>query len=337
MDNKMVTIYDIAKKVGCASSTVSRALNGTRNVNPILKAQIVKTAKEMGYIANVTARNLNSSQSWSIGIIYHESLELGLEHQHFGAILQAFKTSVENEGYDITFVSRRTGNQVQTYLEWCKSRRIAGVLIVTVDHRDEQLVELIESDIPVVSVNKVDLECSTIISDNEVGTQLAMDHLFSNGLKRIAHISLPLSSFSGKERRETYQRIMSKHNFDHMITIANNYEYQDGYESAKKIVNDFSTIPEGIFVGSDMLAIGAIDALKDLGYAVPEDIEVIGFDNIELSKYVTPALTTINQNKHQIGVEAARVLISFISGINKKTNDLLVKVPVTLINRKSTK
>ncbi len=330
----MATIYDIAKAVGCNSSTVSRALNGTRRVNPELKEKILKVAKEMNYVTNVTARNLISNQSYSIGIIYHESLEIGLEHQHFGAILQSFKTYVEKEGYDITFVSRKIGKQSQTYLEWCKSRKIAGVLIVTVDHRDEQLVELIESDIPVVSVNKVDLDCSTIISDNISGTEKVMDYFFTKNIKDVAHISLPSTSYSGKERRETYLKYMEQNNS--MLVFSDGYSYENGYEAMNKLLKQCDVLPKGIYVATDMLAIGAINALLKAGYNIPYDIEVIGFDNVEMSKYITPSLTTVNQNQHEIGKEAAQVLISFIVDKEKKRNDLLIKIPVQLIQRDST-
>ncbi len=334
----MVTIYDIAKKVGCASSTVSRALNGTRPVNPELKNKIEKTAKEMGYVANITARNLISKESWTIGIIYHESLELGLEHQHFGAILQSFKTFVEKDGYDITFVSRKMGNQDQTYLQWCKSRRIVGVLIVTVDHQDDQLIEIINSDIPIVSVNKVDLSCSTIISDNVFGTNLAMEHFLKKGLKNIAHISMPKESFAGGERRDTYSNFIkenSLNSIDSLLIYANGYEFKDGYDATIKLIKSLNYLPEGFYIGSDMLAIGAISALKDLGYNVPNDTKVIGFDDIELSKYITPPLTTIRQDKKKIGEEAAKLLISYISGKENKRDKLIIKIPVNLIIRDS--
>lgn len=335
----MVTIYDIAKKVGCASSTVSRALNSTRHVSPPLKREIERVAKELGYVANVTARNLISNESRSIGVIYHESLEIGLEHQHFGGILQSFKTYVEQMGYEITFVSRKAGMRELTYLEWCKSRRIVGILIVTIDDKDEQLIELIESDIPVVSVNKVDLNCPAIISNNEQGTLMAMEYFLQNNKKRIAHISLPESSFSGKERCETYKKFMYEqfHEKNEPIVItASNYKYEDGYDAGMKLIKNYNSLPEALYAGSDMLAIGAIRALIDSGYKVPEDIEVIGFDDIEIARYITPALTTIAQDKYRIGVEAGKLLISFITEEEEKQKNLVLRIPVSLIVRDST-
>ena len=335
----MVTIYDIAKKVGCASSTVSRALNSTRHVSPPLKREIERVAKELGYVANVTARNLISNESRSIGVIYHESLEIGLEHQHFGGILQSFKTYVEQMGFEITFVSRKAGMRELTYLEWCKSRRIVGILIVTIDDKDEQLIELIESDIPVVSVNKVDLNCPAIISDNEQGTLMAMEYLFRNEQKRSAHISLPESSFSGNERCEAYKKFLLENassKSEPLIIPTSNYKYEDGYNAAIQLMKNYTPLPEALYAGSDMLAIGAIRALIDSGHRVPEDIEVIGFDDIEISRYITPALTTIAQNKHKIGVEAGKLLISFITEEKEKQKNLVLRIPVSLIVRDST-
>ncbi len=335
----MATIYDIAKKVGCDSSTVSRALNGTRKVNPELKAKILKTAEEMNYVTNVAARNLIMNQSWNIGIIYHESLELGLEHQHFGGILQGFKVEVESKGYDITFVSRRIGEKKQTYLEWCKSRKIDGVLIVTIDDKDDQLINLINGNIPVVSVNKVDLNCATVVSDNIQGTNYVMEYFKKNSTTNIGHISLPLESFAGTERRETYIKYMKQWNSfsSDLIVVSEGYEYIDGYNATKKLFEQCDTRPDGIYVATDMLALGALSFIKDMGYNVPEDVEIIGFDDLELAKYVTPSLTTIAQNQHLIGKTAGEILVSHIDDKKLKKNDLLLKIPVKLIERNSTK
>ncbi len=334
----MATIYDIAKKVGCNSSTVSRALNGTRHVNPELKEQILHAAKELNYVTNIMARNLISNQSYSIGIIYHESLELGLEHQFFGGILQGFKNYVEREGYDITFVSRKIGKQPQTYLEWCLSRKIGGVLIVTVDYKDEHLIELIKSDIPVVSVNKVDLNCAAIISDNTEGTKLVMDHFKKRGITTVGHISLPKSSYSGSERRETYTNYMKQWETykKDLIVFSKGYEAKEGYEATKELLTKAENIPKGLYVATDMLAVGAIAAIRELGYEVPEDIEVVGFDDVELAKHITPSLTTVFQDKHEIGSEAGKLLISSIQEKKPPKPNLLIKIPVKLIERSST-
>lgn len=149
----MTTIYDIARKVGCASSTVSKALNNSKEVSDKRKAEILAVAKELGYVPNSSARRLATKNSWSIGILFSEDLNIGLEHHFFSGILQAFKTYVEDLGYEVTFVSKKVGTQELTYLEWCKYKDIDGILIVTVDVNDENLNELRQSGIPIVSVD----------------------------------------------------------------------------------------------------------------------------------------------------------------------------------------
>ena len=107
----MVTICDIAKKVGCASSTVSKALNNSKEVSEKKKIEILAVAKEMGYVPNASARSLATKNSWSIGVLFSEDLNIGLEHHFFGGVLQAFKTYVEDLGYEVTFVSKKIGAQ----------------------------------------------------------------------------------------------------------------------------------------------------------------------------------------------------------------------------------
>ena len=144
----MVTIYDIAKRAGCASSTVSKALNNSNQVSKKRKEEILALAKEMGYVPNSNARLLKTKNSWSIGILFSEDLNIGLEHHFFSGVLQEFKTYVEALGYEVTFVSKKVGAQSLTYLEWCKYKNIDGVLILTVDVDDVNLKELTESGHP---------------------------------------------------------------------------------------------------------------------------------------------------------------------------------------------
>lgn len=337
----MVTIYDIAKQVGCSSSTVSKALNNSKEVSDKRKAQILSIAKEMGYVPNSSARNLATKNSWSIGVLFSEDLNIGLEHHFFGGVLQAFKTYVEGLGYELTFVSKRIGSQTLTYTEWCKYKNIDGVLIVTVDREDENLAELTQSGIPIVSIDNGLLHVPTIISDNYQGTRMALDYLMLKGARTIAHIAGPLRSFASIERLDAYQKVMEKANIlidPNWVVEAQNYDYVSGRRALQQLVQQMDRIPEAIYAANDDIALGAIMALKELGYRVPEDVSVIGFDNIELSRFTTPALTTVSQKKETIGTEAAKRLIRIINRDSQASDyNEILRVPVELIVRESTK
>lgn len=336
----MVTIYDIAKKVGCASSTVSKALNNSKEVSEKRKKEILDMAKKMGYVPNSSARNLATKNSWSIGVLFSDDLNIGLEHHFFGGVLQSFKAYVEELGYEVTFVSKKVGAQSLTYLEWCKYKNIDGVIIVTVDINDENLNELTHSEIPIVSVDNGLLNVPTIISDNLQGTRMAMEYLLLKGAKRIAHIAGPLRSFAAVERLQSYKDFLKKSEIEvdeNLIVEAGNYDYQSGKRALEQLLKQNKEAPEAIYAASDDIALGAIIALKEHGYKVPEDVSVVGFDNIELSQYTSPSLTTVSQQKGLIGTEAAKRLISIINKEACADSDIIKRVPVEFIVRESTK
>lgn len=336
----MVTIYDIAKRAGCASSTVSKALNDSNQVSKKRKEEILAIAKEMGYVPNSNARLLKMKNSWSIGILFSEDLNIGLEHHFFSGVLQEFKAFVEALGYEVTFVSKKVGAQPMTYLEWCKYKNIDGVLILTVDVDDVNLKELTESGIPIVCVDNGLLNVPTIISDNFQGTRMALEYLMLAGANRIAHIAGPMRSFSSMERLQGYRETLKNNDIEvdeNLIVEAYNYDYNSGKNALYQLMKQIPNKPDAIYAASDDIALGAIIALKELGYTVPDDVSVIGFDNIELTRYTSPSLTTVSQDKKKIGQEAGKHLIALIDGKKNIEPGIVKRVPVELIIRKSTK
>lgn len=335
----MVTIYDIAKKVGCAPSTVSKALNNQKEVSGKRKEEILAVAKAMGYVPNSSARRLASKRSWSIGVLFSEDLNIGLEHHFFGGVLQAFKSYVERLGYEVTFVSNQIGAQSLTYLEWCRHKNIDGVLIVSVDVKDDNLKELTHSEVPIVSVDNGLKHIPTIVSDNFSGTAMAMGYLVASGAKRIAHIAGPLRSYASVERLQAYKDALITHEIKEdqaLVVEAKNFDFLSGKHALNQLFDQIKDPPDALYAASDDIALGAIAGLREKGYRVPEDVSVIGFDNIELSGYTSPSLTTIAQDKRKIGVEAAKYLIALI---NQEAEDYErnLRVPVELIVRESTK
>lgn len=336
----MVTIYDIAKRVGCASSTVSKALNNSQTISTKRKEEILAMAKEMGYVPNSNARQLATKNSWSIGILFSEDLNIGLEHHFFGGVLQAFKEYVEALGYEVTFVSKKVGTQALTYLEWCKYKNVDGVLILTVDVDDTNLKELTESGIPIVTVDNGLINVPTIISDNYQGTRMVLDYLMLKGAKHIAHIAGPMRSFSAQERMNGYRDVLKNAAMEideNLIVEAYNYDFKSGKNALVQLLKQSKKVPDAIYAASDDIALGAIIALKELGYKVPGDVSVVGFDNIELTRYTSPSLTTVSQDKVMIGTEAAKHLISLINKQTNRSPGIVKRVPVELIIRESTK
>ncbi|MCF7925335.1 MAG: LacI family transcriptional regulator [Candidatus Izimaplasma sp.] len=331
------TIYDIAKELGVAPSTVSKALNNSGGISERMRKRVVDYANKVRYFPNSNAAKLKTKKSFTIGIIYSENLGIGLEHNLFSSILQSFKAYVEENGYEISFVVTNLGNRKISYLEYCMQKNIDGVFIVTSVATNPDLQELIESNIACVTTDIYHENLYTIMSDNTMGAKLAVQYLYDLGHRQIAHIRGSKHSTAANERYDGYRQMMEELNLnmDEKLIITSDYYSVDyGYKAGKKFLS-YDTIPSAVFCVSDQVAVGFIKALKENDVCVPEDVSVIGFDDLEFVKYLHPSLTTIRQDTHLLGIEAAKKLLSLI---NQKKRNITgdKKVPVELIVRNST-
>ncbi|GAA0287234.1 LacI family transcriptional regulator [Gracilibacillus halotolerans] len=332
----MVTIYDVAKKTGYSITTVSRALNNYSDVSEKTKKVIVKTAEEMGYFPNSFARSLTMKKSFTLGVIFVEDLGVGMKHPFFSAVIEDFKRRVEKFGYDLIFINRYIGNEKKSYIDHAYYRGVDGIIVVCSNYDDPEVVKLIESPLPSVVLNVHTDKTNVVYSNNGHACELVMDHLFSLGHTKIAHIAGASDTFTGKERVNGYKLALDKYDIpfkDTYIVDGGYFSYEGGYEAMNRLLA-LDEVPTAVFASGDIMAMGAIKAIKDAGLTVPDDVSIVGFDDIELAKHITPSLTTIRQNTELIGKKAADLLINQIN--NKDEDYSAVMLPVELIVREST-
>ncbi|ADU28955.1 LacI family DNA-binding transcriptional regulator [Evansella cellulosilytica] len=332
----MTTIHDIAKKTGFSIATVSKVLNNYKDVSENTRKVIFEAVNEMGYYPNSSARTLTTKKSWSIGVVFDED-EIGMEHPFFNAVIESFKKHVGKQGYDLLFASNRIGNVPKTYIDHFQHRGVDGVVVVNSVLEDPDVEKLMKSNMPSVVIDFDSREASVVYSDNHHGSELAIDHLYSLGHRKIAHIAGSNSLFAGIHRKNGYLLAMEKFGLplkDEYIVEGGHFSYEGGQDAAKKLLK-CEERPTAIYVAGDLMALGAISELKKHGLSVPDDISVIGFDDIELSRYTTPGLTTIRQDTTLIGKIAANLLMDQIN--DKKKHYMSVKIPVKLIERNSCK
>lgn len=330
----MVTIYDIAKKSGFSPTTVSKALNDYPDISAATKMKIRKIARELGYTPNSSARALATSKSWLIGILYNEDLGLGIRHPHFSEIIEKFRERIEEAGYELIFIGKRIGERHNSVYEHCLYRGVDGVFIVNAPDVDG-LEDLMNSSIPCVASEPVSDKIISVQSDNVEGSRKAVDYLFSLGHRRVAHIAGPLSSAASQERNEGYRLSVSAHGADYgdsMVEVADQFNFKSGYEAMQRLL-DRPEPPTALFCSSDLLAFGAIAAARERGLYVPEDISIIGFDDIEMAAYVVPSLTTVRQDRAEIGQTCAELLIRMLDGVSQSPGTL--RIPTRLIIRNS--
>lgn len=332
------TIYDIAKELGVAPSTVSKALNGGSGVSEKTRKKIVRYANKVRYIPNASASLLKTKRSYSIGIIYSEDLNIGLEHYFFSSVIQSFKDYVEKEGYEIQFVIKHVGKTEMTYLEFCRYKNLDGVFVVVANQHDEGLQELLESDMPTVTSDLIGDNVFSIMTDNIFGAKLAVEKLHELGHTKIAHLAGPEDSIAGAERIEGYREGMKEQGLDYdedYIMLCNQFSFEAGYRATSKFFS-LKERPTAIFVGSDDIAMGLIKRLKENGFKVPDDVSVVGFDDHPFVKYFEPPLTTLRQEKHQIGTEAAKKLIEFIENEDHKKDTGEMRIKPVFVERETT-
>ncbi|WP_409252890.1 LacI family DNA-binding transcriptional regulator [Bacillus sp. SCS-153A] len=331
----MVTIYDLAKRTGFSSTTVSKALNNYTDVSEKTKKKILDAAAEMGYLPNAHAQSLSTKKSWTIGVMFAEDNEVGLRHPFFSALIESFRKYVEREGYDLIFASRNLRNRDTSYLEHFQYRAVDGIVVICSDPSDPQVQEMINSDLPIVVIDMFNQNCSVVYSDNMEGGELAVNYLHSLGHTRIAHISGDPSIDAGAQRIKGFTEAMKELSLpilEGYLVNGGMFSIEEGKAAMASLLS-LDTKPTAVFVAGDHMAIGAMEAIKEKGLKIPQDISIIGYDDIEMSAYVTPKLTTVRQDTDRIGAKAGELLMN---QINQKKK-LLTKevIPVELMIRES--
>lgn len=311
----MANIKDIAAMCGFSVSTVSKALNGYTDVSHETKKKVMKAAEECGYLPNSMARALKTNRTHNLGVLFTDEAQSGLKQEYFASVLDAFKVEAELHSYDITFISHNlniNGRQM-SYLEHCKYRNFDGVCIACVDFQQQEVLDLINSGLPVVTIDHVFDNHISINSANVEGMGDLVKYIYGMGHRKIAYVH-------GKKSAVTEQRVTSfcREMRDVGLKVPPEYLVLSAYhdiEATKKSVQQLINLPNRptcIIMPDDYAALGGIEAIESAGLRIPEDISIAGYDGISLSQMLRPRLTTLKQDTDRMGHEAARRLIEQI-------------------------
>ncbi len=315
----MIKLKDIAEKCGVSIASVSKALHGGSDINPKTAEEIRKVASEMGYVPNASARLLKTNRSYNIGVLFVDETSSGLEHEYFSTILNAIKEEAESLGYDITFISHRLRNSQLTFYEHAKYRNVDGVIIASVDFKDPEVVKLVESDIPTVTIDYEFNGRSSVVSDNIQGEKDIVDYLVKMGHKKIAFIKGDDTTVT-KLRVSSFYKACAEHN----IPVNEAFIKQGRYHMPKvsgSVTRELLALdekPTVIIYPDDYSLLGGITEIEKNGLKVPDDISIVGYDGIKLSRLLRPIVTTFVQDSVEIGRQSARKLIEIIE--NPKTS-----------------
>jgi len=309
----MVKIKDIAERCGLSIASVSKALKGDSDLNPKTAEHIRAVAREMGYVPNASARLLKTKRSYNIGVLFVDETSSGLEHEYFSSILNSIKDESEKNGYDITFISHHFGQNYLTFYEHAKYRNVDGVIIASVDFKDPEVVELVESEIPTVTIDYEFNDIASVVSDNVQGVRDIINYLVEMGHERIAFITGDDTSVTQKRIASFYKTCKEKN-----IVVKEEYIKKGRYHlprvsgEATRELLELKEKPTVIMYPDDYSLLGGITEIEKHGYKIPDDISIVGYDGIKLSRLLRPIITTYVQNSTEIGIQATKKLIDLI-------------------------
>lgn len=324
----MATIKELSIKCGVSVSTVSKALNGYKDIGDETKRNILRIANEIGYFPDSNARALKMKKTYNLGVLFSTMFNHGLRNEYFAHILASFHEYATSRGYDINFIEHNIGNRNMSYLEHCRYRNFDGVCIACADFSEKEVLDVVNSKLPVVVIDHVFNEAISILSDNMEGMRQLTQYIINQGHKDIAFIHGTNSSVT-HNRLVSFYQVLHENN----ITIPKEYILEGVYRDA-----DTATIltqrllqlpkrPTCIIAPDDYSALGVMNTIRRYGLKVPEDVSVVGYDGISLAQALEPKLTTIRQDTDRIGAVAARQLINLIENpMSTSIENLYLKV-----------
>lgn len=312
------TIKDIAKMAGVSPGTVSKIMNNYSGISDKTKKKVMDIIGETGYQPTFSAKALATKKSNLIGLIYAGKVNVDFTHPFFNEVVTSFKKAIGLLGYDIImFSNERFYQDNGSYLARCRHFQVDGCLIIAGEEIEDAIYELVENGIPCMGI---DLEItgsksSFVMTDNVNLATKVVQHLYLHSIRDIGFIGGKMDSAIAMFREQGFLKAMNQLGLEvnkDWIKYGDFHE-ESGYEVMKLMLKS-EPYPQAIFAASDLMAFGAIRAIKEIGLSVPHDIRIIGCDDIDACRYSSPTLTTIKQDKDRLGKLAANMLNDLING-----------------------
>ncbi|GKS12154.1 LacI family transcriptional regulator [Paenibacillus chitinolyticus] len=300
----MVSIKDIAKKAGVSISTVSYALNGSPKVTDETCARILAIAKELNYTPNAAARTLKKRESKIIGVFLTD-----FSGPFYGHLLQGIKEYLNGHDYELIVCS---GSQSHRFLP---ERMIDGAIILDAAFTDEELLQHADRGHKIVVLDRelIHPNINQVLLDNKAGANLAADYVLEKGHRKLYVVAGPQDSYDSDKRLHAVRQTVGRYKDVDCTELPGSFDKESGEKAARCILEAYKE-PAAVLCLNDEMAVGVYNTLAESDYRIGEHIHIIGFDNIELSAYVSPRLATIDYSKHKWGALAAEQLLKLIAG-----------------------
>jgi len=325
-------IGQVAQLAGVSATTVSHALNGRRPVSAETRRRIMEAIAELGYRPNVMARGLRAGRSLTIGLVIPD-----ITNPFYPVLARGVQDVLGPAGYDEIITNTNGVRDLErAALDKMISRQVDGVAFAVFHTHADDLQPVIDAQIPVVRLGgrAAQTGVDLVHSDDEGGAREAVRHLIHNGFRRIAFICGPAAEGPAAERVAGYRAALAEAGIgpQQNMVVHTDFSRAGGAHGVEKLIRQRKR-PDAVLCANDMMAIGALDAARERGLRVPDDLAVMGFDDIEAATLVTPQLTTIANPAREIGMACARLLLDRINGVAGPPKEIVI--PTRLVRRQS--
>lgn len=330
------TLKDVAGLAGVSSATVSYVLNGKRTISDETKNRVYSAIEQLDYVPNLNARSLSMRDSKLIGVVVPQTEpgeRLMFQNSFYSEALGSIEYYARQKGYHI-LISATDANE--SYLTLAKKRNLDGIIVIGM-YPDKFYQQMKKTQIPIVLIDSYtnDHYYHNVRIDDAYGSYLATKHMLENGHREIAFFAGQLKENGVmKKRMVGYRQALEEFDiaFKEELVFEDQIDYESGIALARKLLSS-GVKATGIIAAADILAIGAMKGLYDAGCRVPDDYSIIGFDDLEISKYLTPGLTTVKQQISLKGQRAVELLLNHIDDPNLPKQEVIL--PLELVERGS--
>jgi len=322
-----VTIYDIAKKLNLATSTISRGLKDHHTISKKTIQKIKKTASEMGYRPNNLAASLRGNKMKTIGVLLPT-----VTQPFLSSLISGIEVAAQKAGYTVLIMQSHDSYEEEVNLtQSLYDNRVSGVIcsLAMETKNTDHFKRFIDNNTALVFVDRVPKSFDTfhvVIDNNDAGYK-ATKHLISQGCKRIAHITAGQEFSIYYERKQGYLAALKEHNLpieDELIARVNTITYEQATKACEKLLK-LKNPPDGIFAPGDILGVSTIQTAKKLGFKIPQELAVIGFNDDPISKIIDPNLSTITHPAFKMGQTSAEIVLKNLKN-SKKKNEIVKQI-----------
>lgn len=333
-----ITIKEIARLAEVSTATVSMILNKKdHNISPSTREKVLAIAEEHNYIPNNAARSLVTRKTNTIGLIMPD-----ITNPFFPEIARGAEDKASEERYSIIFCNTDDSlKQEEKYIEILTEKMVDGIIFAHAADSEETCIGLYKSKTPVILIDRDyrnENVKGRVVVDNENGSYTGVNYLIGKGYRKILYIAGAFITQTAKDRLAGYKKALMENNieFDESLVKSGSYRSEWGYQAIEQFLKEQTSF-DAVFCGNDLIAFGAIKKLKEAGIGVPDDVGVMGFDDVYLSSMMEPALTTIKQPNYEMGYRAVELLLEVLENKAEGNIDREIVLKTELIVRKSTR